>query len=128
MHVHMNPNATEQDVREWEIFQVKLLVEGLVNEYLNEKNTKELTRIAKILSDKYLGEEKKYYLYLKRTKPKFFDDVGSYLTFNTYTNTFSIDVGVETAHLTAQFTQKEINEIKEKFNTDLEEFKQIKVK
>ncbi len=58
MHVHMNPNATEQDEREWEIFQVKLLVEGLVNEYLNEKNTKELTRIAKLLSDKYLGGEK----------------------------------------------------------------------
>lgn len=74
------------------------------------------------------GEEKKYHLYLKRTKPKFFDNVGSYLTFNTYTNTFSIDVGVETAHLTAQFTQKEIDEIKEKFNTDLEEFKQIEVK
>lgn len=70
---------------------------------------------------------KKYHLYLKRTKPKFFDDVGSYLTFNTYTNTFSIDVGVETAHLTAQFTQEEIDEIKEKFNTDLSEFKQIEV-
>lgn len=59
MHVHMNPNATEQDVREWEIFQVKLLVEGLINEKLNKKNTEELTRIAKILSDKYLQEEKK---------------------------------------------------------------------
>lgn len=70
---------------------------------------------------------KKYHLYLKRTKPKFFDDVGSYLTFNTYTNTFSLDVGVETAHLTAQFTQKEIDEIKERFNTDLEEFEQIEV-
>lgn len=58
MHVHMNPRATEQDVREWEIFQVKLLVEGLVNAYLNEENKKELTRIAKILSDKYLGGEK----------------------------------------------------------------------
>lgn len=58
MHVHMNPKATEQDVREWEIFQVKLLVEGLVNVYLNEENKKELTRIAKILSDKYLGGEK----------------------------------------------------------------------
>lgn len=70
---------------------------------------------------------KKYHLYLKRTKPKFFDDAGSYLTFNTYTNTFSLDVGVETAHLTAQFTQEEIDEIKEKFNTDLEEFEQIEV-
>lgn len=58
MHVHKNPNATEQDEREWEIFLVKLLVESLINENLNEKNTKEITRIAKILSDKYLGGEK----------------------------------------------------------------------
>ena len=58
MHVHMNPNATEQDEREWEIFLVNLYVESLINENLNEKNTKEMTRIAKILSDKYLGWEK----------------------------------------------------------------------
>lgn len=58
MHVHMNPNATEQDEREWEIFLVNLYVEGLINENLNEKNTKEITRIAKLLSDKYLGGEK----------------------------------------------------------------------
>lgn len=54
MHVHMNPRATKHDVHEWEIFQVKLLVAGLINENLNKKNTKELTRIAKLLSDKYL--------------------------------------------------------------------------
>lgn len=55
MHVHMNPNATEQDEREWEIFLVNLYVESLINETLNEKNTKEITRIAKLLSDRYLG-------------------------------------------------------------------------
>ena len=54
----MNPNATEQDEREWEIFLVNLFVESLINENLNEKNTKEITRIAKLLSDKYLQEEK----------------------------------------------------------------------
>lgn len=58
MHVHMNPNAIKQDEREWEIFLVNLYVESLINENLNEKNTKEMTRIAKILSDKYLGGEK----------------------------------------------------------------------
>lgn len=58
MHVHMNPNATEQDKREWEIFLVNLYVESLINENLNEKNTKEITRIAKLLSDKYLGGKK----------------------------------------------------------------------
>lgn len=50
----MNPNATEQDEREWEILLVNLYVESLINEKLNEKNTKEITRIAKLLSDKYL--------------------------------------------------------------------------
>lgn len=73
-------------------------------------------------------EKKKYHLYLKEKNREFYGNIYRYLTFNTYTNTFSIDVGVETAHLTAQFTQKEIDEIKEKFNTDLEEFKQIEVK
>lgn len=58
MHVHMNPNATEQDELEWEIYLVNLYVESLINENLNEKNTKEITRIAKLLSDKYLQEEK----------------------------------------------------------------------
>lgn len=58
MHVYMNPNATGQDEREWEIYLVNLYVESLINENLNDKNTKEITRIAKLLSDKYLQEEK----------------------------------------------------------------------
>ncbi len=70
---------------------------------------------------------KKYCLYLKRTKRNFFDDIGNYLTLNIKNNTFSLDVGVETANLTSEFTQEEIDEIKEKFNTDLEEFEQIEV-
>lgn len=50
----INPSATEQSLHEWEIFQVKLLVERLINVNLNEKNTKDITRIAEILRDKYL--------------------------------------------------------------------------
>lgn len=73
-------------------------------------------------------EKKKYYLYLKNKNREFYESIYSYLTLRKQDNTFSLDVGVETAGLTAQFTQKEIDEIKEKFNTDLEEFKQIEVK
>lgn len=50
----LNPSASDQDVHEWEILQVKLLVERLINVNLNEKNTKDITRIAEILRGKYL--------------------------------------------------------------------------
>lgn len=55
--MRLNPWATEQEVHEWKILQVKLLVEGLINVYLNEKNTKDITRVAEILKDKYLRKE-----------------------------------------------------------------------
>lgn len=72
-------------------------------------------------------EEKKYYLKLKRKNREFYESIYSYLTLHKEDNTFSLDVGVETAGLTAQFTQEEIDEIKRKFNTDLSEFEQIPV-
>lgn len=72
-------------------------------------------------------EEKKYYLKLKRENREFYESLSAYLTLRKRDNTFSLDVGVETAGLTAQFTQKEIDEIKEKFNTELSEFEQIPV-
>lgn len=56
-HMRLNPSATDQDVHEWEILQVKLLVERIINVNLNEKNTKDITRVAEILRDKYLEEE-----------------------------------------------------------------------
>lgn len=53
-HMRINPSSTDQDVHEWKILQVKLLVEGLINVYLNEKNLKDITRVAEILRDKIL--------------------------------------------------------------------------
>ena len=72
-------------------------------------------------------EKKKYYIYLKNKNREFYESIYSYLTLRKQDNTFSLDVGVETAGLTAQFTQKEIDAIKEKYSTDLEEFKQIPI-
>lgn len=54
--MRLNPYTTNQEIYEWKILQVKLLVEGLINVYLNEKNTKDITRIAELLRDKYLRE------------------------------------------------------------------------
>lgn len=71
-------------------------------------------------------EEKKYYLE-KITQREFFEGLSRTLTRNIKNNTFSLGVGVETANLTSEFTQEEIDEIKERFNTDLEEFDQIEV-
>lgn len=53
-NMRINPSATNQDIHEWEILQVKLLIERLINVNLNEKNTKDITRIAEILRGKYL--------------------------------------------------------------------------
>lgn len=53
-NMRLNPSATNQNIYEWEILQVKLLVERMINVNLNEKNTKDITRIAEILRDKYL--------------------------------------------------------------------------
>lgn len=72
-------------------------------------------------------EKKKYYLKLKRENREFYESLSAYLTLRKRDNTFSLDVGVETAGLKCKFTQKEIDEIKERFNTELEEFRQIEV-
>lgn len=72
-------------------------------------------------------EKKKYYLYLKNKNREFYESIYNYLTLHKTDNTFSLDVGVETAGLTAKFTQEKIDWIKEKFDTDLEEFEQIEV-
>lgn len=72
-------------------------------------------------------EKKKYHLYLKNKNREFYESIYNYLTLHKTDNTFSVDVGVETAGLTAEFTQEKIDWIKERFNTDLEEFEQIEV-
>ena len=72
-------------------------------------------------------EKKKYYLYLKEENREFYGSIHRYLTLHKTDNTFSLDVGVETAGLTAKFTQEKIDWIKERFNTDLKEFEQIEV-
>lgn len=73
------------------------------------------------------GEEKKYHLYLKNKNREFYESIYNYLTLHKDDNTFSLDVGVETAGLKCKFTQEKIDWIKERFNTDLEEFEQIPV-
>lgn len=72
-------------------------------------------------------EKKKYHLYLKNKNREFYESIYRYLTLRKKDNTFSLDVGVETAGLTSKFTQEKIDWIKERFNTDLEEFEQIEV-
>lgn len=72
-------------------------------------------------------EKKKYYLKLKRENREFYESLSAYLTLGKRDNTFSLDVGVETAGLKCKFTQEKIDWIKERFNTNLEEFEQIEV-
>ena len=72
-------------------------------------------------------DKKKYRLYLKEKNHEFYGSIYRYLTLHKPDNTFLLDVGVETAGLTAKFTQEKIDWIKERFDTDLEEFEQIEV-
>lgn len=73
------------------------------------------------------GDKKRYYLYLKKKNREFYDAIGNYLTIHIKENTFSLGVGAESANTKIKFTQEKIDWIKERFNTDLEEFEQIEV-
>lgn len=69
--------------------------------------------------------EKKYYL---RLKDDFYKISYAYLTRNIQDGDYFSFGKHELKGAQNKFTQKEIDEIKKKFNTDLSEFKQIEVK
>lgn len=69
-------------------------------------------------------EEEKFYL---RKKHKAFYEYSEYLNRHTGISSYCLNTNYDSAIWKAQFTQKEIDEIKERFNTDLEEFEQIEV-
>lgn len=69
-------------------------------------------------------EEKKHYL-----KHKFFKDsfCRRYLFLNKHTQEYNIGSNYEYGSYQTKFTQKEIDEIKKKFGTDLDDFEMIEV-
>lgn len=69
-------------------------------------------------------EEKKYYL---RLKDDFYKITYAYLTRDIRNGDYFSFGKHELKDTQNKFTQKEIDEIKKKFNTDLEEFRQIEV-
>lgn len=73
-------------------------------------------------------EEEKFYLQKMRS---FYDaycnEKYTFLKFKLDGNYFCLHNTDETYNFKAQFTQREIDEIKEKYHTDLSEFKQIPV-
>lgn len=69
-------------------------------------------------------EEKKYYL---RKKHKAFYEYSEYLNRHAGISSYCLNTKYDSAIWKAQFTQEEIDDIKKKFNTDLEEFAQIEV-
>lgn len=70
-------------------------------------------------------EEKKFYLRHRWLKPK--PIYKNYLNHWIGTNEYWLDYDNETKDVQTQFTLKEIDEIKEKFNTDLGDFKKTEV-
>lgn len=84
-----------------------------------------VTRLAATdLGDR--GEEQKYYL-----EHKWLDDnhynVWNCLNFQFETNGYSIGSPINSEYSKTQFTQAEIDEIKEKLNTNLDDFEQVPI-
>lgn len=74
-------------------------------------------------------EEEKFYLKKIRSfYDRNYNEGFNFLNFRKNGNCFCLHSFDETYKYKAQFTQKEIDDIKKKFNTDLEEFEQIEVK
>lgn len=69
-------------------------------------------------------EEKKYYL-----KHKLFKNGGdsAYLNCKTESKNYVLDSNIETEKYKTKFTEQEIEEIKQKFNTSLDDFEIIEV-
>lgn len=97
---------------------------NLLSEDEREKVYVLLTKLAET-DPQDREEEKKYYLrhkWIGRKSPS-----GDYLNYcNHYDEYQMYSKGVDALY-TPQFTQAEINEIKERFNTTLEDFEQIPV-
>lgn len=68
--------------------------------------------------------EKKYYLKLKDNTSAI---LGEYLNFNKSFNVYFLQNNFQCNDYQTRFTQKEIDEIKKRYNTDLEEFEQVEV-
>ena len=74
-------------------------------------------------------EEEEEKFYLKKIKSFYdnYDEEYAFLNLDIEDNTFFLSDTPEYDNCNTQFTQKEIDEIKVKFNTDLSEFVQIPV-
>ncbi len=84
-----------------------------------------LTKLAETDPDDR-GEEKKYYLrhkWIGRKSPS-----GDYLNYCNNYDEYQMYGKEDGALYTPQFTQAEITEIKERFNTTLEDFEMVEVK
>ena len=70
-------------------------------------------------------EEEKYYLKHKLVK---IGEDNTYLNYKTESKNYVLDSNIETEKYKTKFTEQEIEEIKQKFNTSLDDFEIIEVK
>lgn len=97
------------------------------------KNPEELfdlcTQYARTPIDEREGEEKEKF-YLQKMRSFYdgdYDESRAFLNLDTSIDVFRVTTMSETSIFKTQFTQKEIDKIKEEQHTDLSEFKQIPV-
>lgn len=73
-------------------------------------------------------EEQKFYLQkIEKFYEYEYDEDCAYLNFDIEEGDFELNNAAQSRYFKTQFTQKEIDEIKGKYSTNLEEFKQIPV-
>lgn len=75
----------------------------------------------------FIKREKEQKYYLRKIQLKFYEDVEAYLNFSVDEKTFWLSNAQHSIEFKTQFTQREIDKIKEEQHTDLSEFKQIPV-
>jgi hypothetical protein len=95
--------------------------------YLTEELFDLCVEYAKTPIEERKDEEKFYLQKIKRFYEPKKDNYSSFLNYNIEGNRYTLKSARQTSGCQTKFTQKEIDEIKERFNTDLEEFRQIEV-
>ena len=113
-------------IRKFEINTNYWAFKNLLAEDEREKVYVLLTRLAE--TDPQDREEEKRYYLKHRYLQSSFTNLNDFLSYSASDNKLALSNGINFPKYKTHFTLKEIEEIKEKFNTDLEDFEIIEVK
>ncbi len=111
------------------VITISLIIKNLIfieNEYCDDKDVKMIKAAVEFAETPIDDREEEKKFYLKHRYFKHWDDV-QYLTFDYIHNCAYLGCKLSICQAMQQFTLKEIEEIKKKFNIDLKDFEMIEV-